>query len=205
MRNVTWTGAADDPERVEAATLVLEGRRLGAHGTSRAPSYVAAWSLTTGDDWVTRRLDVSVLGAGWSRTLALVREDDGWAAFAAGHGEGGPAGAPGLADPDSVAEALDCDIALCPVTNTMPILRHDLLTSPAGPAIPHVMAWVDLPSLQVIRSDQLYQAVEPYSDDAGHAVVRYASASRDFVGDLTVDRDGIVIDYPELAYRATLG
>jgi hypothetical protein len=31
--------------------------------------------------------------------------------------------------------------------------------------------------------------------------VRYQSASRDFTADLTVDPDGIVIDYPRLAKR----
>ena len=204
LRNVTWTGAEDDPERVETATLVLDDRTLVARGTSRASSYVAAWSLVTGDDWVTRRLDVSVHGAGWSRRLALVRDGDAWTGLAQQHGDGGPAAVPGLADPESVAGALDCDIALCPVTNTMPILRHGLVTAPPGPEIAHVMAWVDLPSLAVIRSEQRYGTVAPYDEEAGHAVVRYASASRDFVGDLTVDRDGVVVDYPQLAYRATL-
>lgn len=203
-RNVTWTGAEDDPGRVESATLALDGTRLVARGTSTARTYVAAWSLVTDDDWVTRRLDVTVHGSGWARALTLARDEGSWEATTTWAGEGGPSAAPGLADPESVAEALDCDIALCPVTNTMPVLRHGLVTAPAGPEIPHVMAWVDLPSLTVIRSDQRYRTVAPYDDDAGHAVVRYASASRDFVGDLTVDRDGVVIDYPQLAYRATL-
>ncbi|MBW9207736.1 putative glycolipid-binding domain-containing protein [Mumia sp. zg.B17] len=202
-RFVTWTGAEDDPARLESATLSLADSRLTARGTSRASSYAVAWSLTTGDAWVTRRLDLSVHGDGWSRTLALVRDDAGWTGTGAAHGSGGPQSPPGLADPDSVAEALDCDIALCPVTNTMPVLRHGLVSNGPGPEIPHVMAWVDVPSLTVIRSDQIYRALTPYDAD-GHAVVRYASASRDFVGDLTVDVDGIVVDYPELAYRASV-
>ncbi|MGH1564360.1 putative glycolipid-binding domain-containing protein [Mumia sp. DW29H23] len=203
-RFVTWTGAEDDPDRLESATLVLDTDRLAARGTSRAESYVAAWSLLTDRDWVTRRLDVSVHGEGWLRALTLERADGIWTSTSARHGAGGPAAAPGLGDPDSVAGALDCDIALCPVTNTMPVLRHGLLARSGGEEVPHVMAWVDLPSLTVTRSVQRYSAVSAYDEERGHAVVRYASESRDFVGDLTVDADGVVIDYPQLAYRATV-
>jgi hypothetical protein len=43
--------------------------------------------------------------------------------------------------------------------------------------------------------------VRAYDPDAGSAVVRYESANRSFMADLTVDEDGIVIDYPWLAKR----
>ena len=111
-----------------------------------------------------------------------------------------PMAEPGIREAASIEGAVDCDIALCPVTNSMPILRLGALAH-AVPETAFVMAWVALPSLEVVRSDQLYSAEAPFSTAAGHAVVRYRSASRDFVGDLTVDPDGIVIDYPGLARR----
>ncbi|KAJ8141009.1 hypothetical protein OY671_005815 [Metschnikowia pulcherrima] len=64
-----------------------------------------------------------------------------------------------------------------------------------------VMAWVEVPSSRVSRSDQVYAAREPLDPATGQGVVRYTSATRDFTADLTVDADGLVVDYPELARR----
>lgn len=203
-RHVAWTGWDDDPDRLEAATVTVRDDRLAALGTSRAAAYATAWALRTGPGWVTEHLDVSVRGFGWSRHLDLVRTPDGaWRADVreSGTPPSGLAG-PGIADPASLDGALDCDIALCPVTNTMPILRLGLLGErpPAGETR-LVMAWVDLPSLAVLRSDQVYAAREPLDPTTGQGVVTYTSATRDFTADLTVDADGLVVDYPHLARR----
>ncbi|OLT52268.1 hypothetical protein BJF88_13895 [Cellulosimicrobium sp. CUA-896] len=160
--------------------------------------------MTTGPEWVTRRLEVTARGVGWARHLELVREPDGaWRARAEETGTP-PDGlaAPGVEAPDALDGALDCDVALCPVTNTMPIRRLGLLGdgAPAGETA-LVMAWVDVPSLRVLRSDQLYAARSPLDPGTGRAVVTYTSATRDFTADLTVDRDGLVLDYPQLARR----
>ncbi len=76
-RHVAWTGWDDDPDRLEAATVVVRGDRLAALGTSRATTYATSWALRTGPGWVTEHLDVSVHGVGWSRHLDLVRTPDG--------------------------------------------------------------------------------------------------------------------------------
>ncbi|MGO2041911.1 MAG: putative glycolipid-binding domain-containing protein [Cellulosimicrobium funkei] len=107
---------------------------------------------------------MSVRGLGWSRHLDLVRMPDG--AWRADVREAGtpPSGlaAPGVEDPATLDRALDCDIALCPVTNTMPILRLGLLgDDPPAHETHLVMAWVEVPSLRVLRSDQVYAAREP--------------------------------------------
>ena len=81
----------------------------------------------------------------------------------------------------------------------MPILR---LRAREGLAETELtMAWVDLPSLAVIPSRQAYSAAKPYDPASGHSVVRYRSVGDTFMADLTVDEDGIVIDYPRLARR----
>ena len=207
-RQVAWTGWDDDPDRLEAATVTLDRDRLSALGTSRATGYATAWALRTGPGWVTEHLEISVraLGrsGGWSRHLELFREPDG--AWHADVSESGAApeglAAPGIDDPGSLVGALDCDIALCPVTNTMPILRLGLLgDSPPPGETAFVMAWVELPSLRVLRSDQVYAARAPLDPATGHGAVTYTSATRDFTADLTVDADGLVVDYPELARR----
>lgn len=100
---------------------------------------------------------------------------------------------PGIENAADLNDALDCDLGLCPVTNTMPIRRLGLLASDL-PETPLVMAWVEVPSLRVIRSDQVYASAAPGN-------VRYRSYSRDFSAELSVDADGIVIDYPGLATR----
>ncbi|MFF1634826.1 putative glycolipid-binding domain-containing protein [Leifsonia sp. NPDC058248] len=204
VRHVEWVGD-DDPERLEAATVTLAADRLDALGTSRTTDYVTQWSLETGPGWVTTRLDIGVSGRGWSRRLALTRDAHGrWSSEShySGHPvyEGALMAAPGIRDPASLDGALDCDLALCPVTNSMPMLRLGVLDA-ATPETRFVMAWVALPSLEVVRSDQVYSSMAALDPAAGHGVVQYQSASRDFTADLTVDPDGIVIDYPRLAKR----
>ena len=198
---VAWRGE-DDPGRVDRAVMRIGETGLAAHGSSVTRSYASAWSLDATDGWCTRTLDISVHGAGWQRSLVLARDDGGqWTVVTRMSGlvDLPPAG---LADPDSVDGvldgAVDCDIGLCPATNTMPIRRLGLLHR-VVPETRLVMAWVDVPSLQVLRSDQVYAS----SSTRGR--VRFGSASGDFHAELTVDSDGIVDDYPGLARRlATL-
>ncbi|OCI31939.1 putative glycolipid-binding domain-containing protein [Oerskovia enterophila] len=202
-RHVSWVGE-DDPDRVDTAVLSLGADRFECLGTSRGPTYVTAWSLTTGPHWVTRRLEVTVRGQGWSRDLQLERAGSGEWGAEVSHSGAAPVdlGTPGIEAPSSLAGALDCDLALCPVTNSMPILRLGLLGARA-PVTPTslTMAWVEVPSLRVVRSEQVYAASSPYDPTVGRGVVTYTSATRDVTADLTVDADGLVIDYPHLARR----
>lgn len=78
----------------------------------------------------------------------------------------------------------------------MPILRHGLDAGPG--AVDFLMAWVSVPDLGLHPSRQRYEHVRTGS---GEAVVRYVGAHRDFVGELRLDGDGLVLDYPELARR----
>jgi hypothetical protein len=91
--------------------------------------------------------------------------------------------------------ALDVDLARCPLTNTMPILRHGLQRGPSDHQL--LMAFVELPSLRVVPVLQRYTHVRTLTN--GHAIVRYASGS--FESDLTIDADGFVVDYPQLGRR----
>jgi hypothetical protein len=180
-RFVVWRGL--DGWRAEACELELGDGRLSARGTQIGcdpDAYKLEYQLETVDGWVTRSLVVEVWDGGVPRTLDLSRADDGsWTA------NGEP-----LPDVDG---ALDCDLGLCPLTNTMPVLRHRLLEPGAEPH-DFVMAWVAVPELSVHRSEQRYEPI-----DGG--TVRYVGKHRDFVGELTFDRDGLVIRYPQLAER----
>jgi hypothetical protein len=97
----------------------------------------------------------------------------------------------------ALGDALDCDLGLSPLSNTMPILRHRLHERPGAADL--TMAWVSVPDLTVHRSLQRYEHVRRTPDGA---VVRFVSGN--FTAELLVDADGFVVDYPQLA-RLTSG
>ncbi|MGH2800799.1 MAG: putative glycolipid-binding domain-containing protein, partial [Thermoleophilaceae bacterium] len=61
--------------------------------------------------------------------------------------------------------------------------------------VDHVMAWVDVPSLEVSRSRQRYEPI-------GARRVRYVGLDDGFTAELDLDADGFVLHYPGLAGRA---
>jgi hypothetical protein len=194
-QTLTWQGY-DAPARFEQARAELRLGRLHARGTmlfGEARPYRVDYELDTVEDYITRRLLVRATGPGWSRELRLTRDaEGGWSARRQAH----PAdGVDGLADVDLLDQALDCDLAYCPLTNVMPVLRHRLHREPGRHEL--VMAWVQLPDLVVVRSGQRYEHVRRTPE--GGAVVRFTSGT--FAADITVDRDGFVLDYPQIGRR----
>lgn len=194
-----WRGI-DDPSREESAVVRFEGDSMRAHGSSIAAGHATTWRLRIGAGWITEELEVTSVGDDWSRALRLRRDPNGcWSTATGSHGDA-DLPRPGLDDPDVLHGALDCDLGLCPVTNVMPIRRLGLLTRSVEP-VPLVMAWVEVPSLRVIRSDQRYGSRTPVVDGLGS--VRYESRSRAFDAELVVDGNGMVIEYPTLAGRVS--
>ncbi|MFJ6939577.1 putative glycolipid-binding domain-containing protein [Streptomyces sp. NPDC101132] len=176
--------------------LSARGRAVGL----TPEPYWVAYELETGEGFVTRRLHVTVETAAGTRTLDLRREDGGGGG--AGGGGGGGAGGgrwtvDGVPRPD-LDGALDCDLGLCPLTNTMPVLRHGLHRHAGDGPHEFVMAWVSVPDLAVTPVRQTYAHLAR----AGHgARVRYASG--DFTADLDLDDHGLVLDYAGLAIALT--
>jgi hypothetical protein len=189
---------ASGPVRVDAAHVVLDRDSLTARGTSVTAGFTLDWLLLTRPAWVTRGLSVRARGEGWARGLDLTRDDDGrWLALRRAGGVQGE-----HLDVAGLEGALDCDLALCPFTNTMPILRHGLVAAArhgGGTAVDFVVAWVDVPELTLHVSPQRYTPVRPAGD--GGAVIGFTSG--DFEASIEVDPDGIVRDYPGLATRLT--
>ena len=200
-RTLRWQGL-DNPDRVDTAVVSFRDRELAAAGTSVTPDYTSSWTLSTSPGWVTRHLSVSVTGNGWARSLRLERSAEGrWSAETTVTGAA-DLPEPGISDLRRLDEAQDCDLGLCPLTNTMPILRLDLLNGAAPPDETQLtVAWVEMPSLRVLPSRQVYSQVRPFSSDAGRAVVLFSSDSGGFTAELDVDEDGTVTDYPGLARR----
>lgn len=167
----------------EAARLSLDGLTL--HATGRAVGqlpepYWLTYTLQTDDRAATTRLGVAATTTDASYDLDLRREGETW------YVNGEPR--------TDLAGAFDCDLACSPVTNTMPIIRHGLQHGPGAQRF--LMAFVQVPTLRIVTSQQSYTHLSLAEDTAR---VRYASGS--FVSDLTVDRDGLVIEYPTMASR----
>lgn len=188
-----------------AEHVVYDDRRgLVARGTALAVDpipYAARYELVTDDRWATTRLEVITEGGGWQRTLRLERAAGRWRAVTGEQGDldaayaaarVGRAAFPGTEEPERLETALDVDLGGSPLTNTLPVRRLDLLTAPPGTRHRVTVAWVLLPSLEVLAAEQFYTA-------AGAGAVRFASG--DFTAELTVDDDGFVVSYPGLARR----
>lgn len=192
MRAAVWS--KDELAGWEFAEIALEPDRVAARGVAIGGSpmpYRLDYVIETGAGFVTRLLDVSSRGAGWSRRLVL-RADGGGSWLLEAHADGEPdLPAPG-GDAASLAGALDCDVGLSPVTNLMPILRHGLLSGDGQ--VDLIAAWVSVPDLRVQPDGQRYTA-------AGANRIRYVALDGSFSAMITVDEDGLVIDYPGIARR----
>jgi hypothetical protein len=185
--------------------VVVDARSgLYARGTVVAAdpiAFTARYELRTDPGWATARLDVQTEGGGWARSVRLELAAGRWrvtateqgdldaALTAAGHAR---AGLPGIEDPDQLYGAFDVDLGGSPLTNSLPIRRLELLKADIGVAHRLSVAWVLVPSLEVVQADQIYTAIGDHS-------IRYASET--FSADLTIDDDGFVNEYPGLALR----
>ena len=188
------------------AEQVVVDERDGLHArgvaVAGAPlAYSCRYDLTTDNRWSSDRFEVTVEGAGWTRTVRLARSGTSWTVRtsekgdldAALHAAGHPAASwSGIEEPSRLDGALDVDLWASPLTNTLPLRRANLLAAEPGTTVEALVAWVLLPSLEIIPSRQRYTLVAP-------GRVRYASGN--FAAELEVDPDGYVLRYPGLATR----
>lgn len=193
-RSYRWVHI-DNPVIQNEATVRFHGAGLSATGVQHGEGYQATWALEATENWVTQNVTVNVEGDGWERSLKLVRSEQGvWSSQI--KEEGTPPKnlpSPGIVRSADLEDALDCDLGLCPLTNTMPIRRLGLLEAQV-PKTQLIMAWIDMPSLEVIASDQYYSSIDSKT-------VRYASGTRGVDVELEVDSGGVVVHYPDLAQR----
>jgi hypothetical protein len=160
----------------DGVSLQATGRAVG----QLPEPYWLTYRLETDEQGATSRVTIDAETRGGRNRLELQRSEGRW--FVDGDER-----------PD-LADALDCDIACCPLTNSMPILRHDLHRTPGEHRF--LMAFIQVPSLRVVPSRQTYTHL---GSDGGVARIRYRSGS--FSSDLVIDSDGFVIDYPSLGHR----
>ncbi|HEX2301239.1 MAG TPA: putative glycolipid-binding domain-containing protein [Pseudonocardiaceae bacterium] len=187
-RMLAWSGL--DAPRLEAARAVLSersmrasGSMVSAPGADTAP-FSSSYALSTDETGVLRRLTVRTVCLQGEQHVTLTRSEEG--IWLVDHGAGAA-----RTDFDG---ALDVDLAFSPLFNALPVRRLALYRTPGEHELP--MVFVSLPDLEVQLVRQTYRSVSV----GDPAVVGFHSGSFDV--EITVDSDGLVLDYPGLAKRA---
>jgi hypothetical protein len=191
-----------------AEHALLEPRDgLYAQGTLLAAApvpFTCHYEVRTGPDWATARLDVRAEGAGWARGVRLELAAGRWRVTGSEQGDldaeltrngHARAGLPGCDDPDLLYGAFDVGLSGSALFATLPIRRLGLLGSEVGVSHRLRVAWVLVPSLEVVQVDQIWTPL-------AHDQVRVADETSSV--DLTCDDEGFVTDRPGLARRVTV-
>jgi len=189
---LTWLGAG--VPRLEGVRVVLGDRRMRATGAVVAtangaePAFSATYSLATGENGVVSRVSVRAVNADGERQVTLNRSEEG--IWLVDHGQG--------SERTDFDGAVDVDVTACMVFHAVPVRRLGLHQKGGEHTLPVVQ--VRLPDLSVRLVRQTYRSEpDPGSETGGPAVVSFRQD--DVTADLTVDADGLVVDYPGLASR----
>jgi uncharacterized protein len=176
-----WAGAGmqhlvlhEGPDAIVAEAMVM-----GAEEDGRP--FAARFRIECDAGWRTRRVEAGQLGAG----PPLVLMGDG-----EGHWRDG-AGAP---RPD-LDGGIDVDLPITPFTNTLPIRRLGLGAGESADLNVVYIVPAHGTTATAVIDPQRYTCLEP------RRRYRYAALDIDFVREIAVDADGLVVTYPGLFRR----
>lgn len=198
-RSAAWSKPANFGAEFALVDLGADWLRAEGFAVGFEPEpYRLEYTLRTTSRFVTSSVVVATSGDGWTRRLKLSRGADGaWVARAEQQGTADlpPPGG----DTSRLAGALDVDLGLSPLFNSMPVLRHRL--HDGGGTVDFLMAWISVPDLSVQPSPQRYRHLELRGAD--ERLVRFEAAGdgADFVDEIVFDADGLVVDYPSIGTR----
>ncbi|OLL28912.1 transcriptional regulator [Burkholderia sp. SRS-W-2-2016] len=183
MRELRWT--SEEGDGIEHLSFDARDDGFAVEsvvvGQRYGKPYGLHYAVRCDSQWRTRYAWLKIVGGG-----ELELHGDGNGRWHDGHG---------LAL-GALEGCIDIDIAATPFTNTLPIRRLQLAE---GERQPIEVAYISTPDLQVTRAGQAYSCI------ALNREYRYEGIFRDFVANLTVDGDGLVIDYPTLFARSPRG
>lgn len=154
----------------------------------------AHYIVRCNSDWQVVQLDLSILERQEAELHLRANGEGNW--FFAEE-EALPGLAEGEPIPD-LAGCIDIDLSVSPFTNTLPIRRHKLAVDQS---VEILVAYVALPDLQVTPIRQRYTCL---SDLPGERVYRYEALDSEFSTEITVDDDGLVVNYPHLFEQVTV-
>ena len=186
---LTWQ--AGDGRTLESARVLLGAGGLralgrGVRAVADEPMCTSSYRLIVGESGELQRLSVTTASAERERSLTLNRTEDGYWLLDTGSG-----GARAEFD-----KAVDVDVQHSPLFNALPIRRLGLHREAGEHELPMVI--VSVPTLEVAVVRQHYRTISTLDAD-GRAVVEFRQDG--FTAALTVDADGMVLDYPGLAAR----
>ena len=175
---LSWLDQSESGIEVSRVTFTqyscsVDGR---IDGPAHAP-FVLEYAVSCDEAWNTRY--VFIAEASGDRRLELLASGRGH--WTDGDGEPLP----------ELRGALDVDISATPFTNTLPIRRLDL---PPGGSAEITVAFVSVPDLALSTERQRYTR----TSELGY---RFESVDADFERQITVDADGLVVEYPGLFSR----
>jgi hypothetical protein len=185
---LTWQGVSSP--RLESVRLLLAEERLRASGrviasaTGDGAPYSASFELTVNAAGVVSRLLLRSSTAEDERQVSLNRSEDG--VWLVDHGSG--------VERTEFGGAVDVDVEGLVLFNTLPLRRLGLHRMPGDHDLPVV--FVSLPDLSSRLVRQNYRTV---SVGDHSSVVHYSCDA--FEAELTVDVDGLVLEYPGLSRR----
>lgn len=186
MTAQTYSWERDDESRGHSVARVEEhAAGWTVHGTEVLvgdETLACTFRVRLDPDWRTREVEVTAVDARGERRLALRAADGRWEVD-------------GVHDP-GLDGCVDVDVAATPLTNTFPIRR--LASLATGESRTSPVAWVEVPSLQVRPVAQTYRRLPPTPD--GRAQWEYGDPDHGTFR-LTVDEDGVVVDYEGFARR----
>ncbi|WGS53515.1 putative glycolipid-binding domain-containing protein [Paraburkholderia sp. D15] len=179
MRELRWV--SEEGEGIEHLTFDARDDGFAVEsvvvGQRYGKAYGLHYTVQADAQWHTRHAWLKIAGG-----AELELHGDGQGHWRDGHGR----------ELSALDGCIDIDIAATPYTNTLPIRRLQLAE---GQREPISVAYISTPDLQVTRAEQAYSCI------ALNSVYRYEGIFRDFTAELTVDEDGLVIDYPTLFTR----
>jgi uncharacterized protein len=164
----------EDADGVRAEAVVI--------GVDEGRSFAVRYAIRCDAAWHVRDVEIASL-EGRSTTLALA--SNGMGRWTDGSGEHVP----------SLDGCLDVDLSATPFTNTLPIRRLSLAP---GWATEITVVYIAVPALTVGVSRQRYRCL---TWGAGGGAYRFETGAGDFTADITVDADGLVVEYPQIARR----
>ena len=157
------------PKRVTVSSLII--------GIEHDP-YRLRYEIGIDGQWCVRRVDIELLDVATERAVSLVANGDGqWA----------------TADGEPLPEfdgCIDIDISNTPFSNTIPIRRLNLQV---GQSAAVKVLLVTVPGMKLTMAEHRYTCLERH--DAG-GTYHFESLTDKTETQLTIDRDGIVTDYP---------
>jgi uncharacterized protein len=184
---LTWR--AHDARRMESVRVQLSGKRIKANGRIVAadsdsnPAFAAYYDLQTDETGATKRLGMTVTLAERERQLAIARDEENMWLVTDHQGESRAA----------YDGALDVDVVFSPFFNALPIRRCGLMERADSITVPTI--YVRLPEMSVSSAMVSYSSSAP---GAGEGIKVHSPVSDTT---LTVDADGFIVNYPDLAER----